>query len=468
MRESGMVTSRKDIPPLSLLSKVSYGLGDFASGLSWTFIGSYFAVFLTDGVGISAGAVSLLLLLTKFWDGINDPIVGAIEERTKSKWGRFRPWILWGCPFLALANVICFTAPFQGMTAKIIWAVFGYLLIDTFYGMVNLGYGALSTVMTYDPKERTELNSYRMIGLLVGNIILGALAMPLILVFSGGDKPMTTGYTFAALLFSALSIPLFLLLFFTSREVVKPISEEKVSIMKSIKVTVTNKPLVCVFFICLFANTSFSGRMGTVVFYFINNLGRYDLIGPLMMVLSTASVITMFALKGIIDRFGKVRMLIISFVSTAIVYTAIFLIDPVANTAALFVLTALAGFTNGISFPLYYALVPEAIDYMEDKTGVRTDGVSYTSISLSLKIATAVGTSLGLAIMGAFGYISGAEKQSDETHIGINIAVNLVPAALLLLGLIPAFLYPLNNKKNKEIRARLEAKALEKEAAILI
>lgn len=460
MADVSSVTGPQDrgIPKLTLLSKVSYGLGDFASNLSWTFIGSYFAVFLTDIAGIEAAIVSVMLLATKVWDGVNDPIVGAIEERTKSKYGRFRPWILYCSPLLGIANILCFTTPFSGAVTKIVWGCIGYILIDTFYGMVNLSYGALITVMTYDPKERTELSAWRMIGQNMGSVILSLISMPLILFFSGGEKPIARGYTITTAIYTIAAIPLFLLLFFTSREVVKPVEERKVPIKETIRTVLTNKPLVCIFFMTFFYLTGLFGRLGTAVYYYIYVLKRFDLIGPLMMLPSLFAAGAMFIVKFYIDKIGKKRSIAISCVAIPIILFLIFLIDPVANTTMLFILTALYGIALSLVQPTTIALVPDAIDYMEDKTGIRADGTSNTAISLSTKIAAAIGVSIGLAIMGVFGYVANVD-QSAKSIQGINIAVNLFPAVCFLLTLIPLALYKLTPEKNAEIRERLQKKA---------
>jgi GPH family glycoside/pentoside/hexuronide:cation symporter/probable glucitol transport protein GutA len=450
----------RDIPKLTLLSKVSYGLGDFASNLSWTFIGSYFAIFLTDVAGIEVTIVSAMLLVTKIWDGINDPMFGAIAERTRSKYGRFRPWILYGCPFLAIANIICFTVPFQAAVMKVVWGVIGYLLVDAAYGAVNLSYGALSTVMTYDPKERTELNAWRMIGTNVGAVFLNLISMPLIIYFSGvgdGQSILPRGYTITTAIYAVVALPLFLLLFFTSREVVKPVEEKKVPIRETIKTVVTNKPLVCIFFMITVCLIAMFGRLGLSVYYYIYVLRRPDLIGPLMMMPSLVGAIVIFAFKGITDRIGKIRLIIISCIGGTISLLIIFFINPVDNITLLFVFTAIYGAFIGLATPLYLALVPDAIDYMEDKTGVRADGTSYTAVSLGTKISSAAGASIGLMILAAFGYVANAE-QTSSSITGINIAVNLFPAICLVLTLIPTLLYPLTPEKNQAIRERLISK----------
>jgi GPH family glycoside/pentoside/hexuronide:cation symporter/probable glucitol transport protein GutA len=453
----GIDAENRGIPKLSLLSKVSYGLGDLASNLSWTFIGSYFAIFLTDIAGIEAAIVSVMLLVTKVWDGVNDPIVGAIEERTKSKYGRFRPWILYCSPLLGIANVLCFTAPFSGAVAKVIWGCIGYILIDTFYGMVNLGYGALSTVMTYDPKERTELAAWRMIGQNVGSVVLSLISMPLILYFSGGEKPITRGYTITTVIYSIVAIPLFLLLFFTSREVVKPVEDKKISIKETIQAVLTNKPLVCIFFMQLLYMTGFFGRMGVAVYYYIYVLKRFDLIGPLMMLPSLFAAGTMFITKGYIDKIGKKKCVTISCIVIPAVLLFIFIINPVTNTTLLFVFTIIYGIMLGIIQPAIIAIIPDAIDYMEDKNGVRADGTSYTAISLSTKVAAAVGVAAGLAIMGTFGYMANTD-QSNRGILGIDVATNLFPAICFLLTLVPLVFYNLTPVKNAEIRERLQKK----------
>jgi sugar (glycoside-pentoside-hexuronide) transporter len=448
---------RSVIPPLKLYNKIGYGLGDFASSMSWTFIGSYFAIFLTDMAGIPVGIVSIILLVTKVWDAVNDPIVGAIEERTKSKWGRFRPWILWSALPLAAANIMCFTAPFKTIAGMVAWAVAGYMLVDTFYGFVNLGYGALAMTMTYDTKERTELNSWRTIGNNLGGIILGGLTMPCVLYFSGGGRPVTHGYTIAAMIFSLITIPLFVIVFFTTREVVKPLREEKISVAESIKATVRNRPLVFIFFMILCFALTLSSHLGMSVYYFMYKLGRPDLIAPLMMISSISCTLTVYICKGIILKVGKKKMLIISNSVFIVGLAGLFFINPIAQLPLVFVFQAIFGIAMGLGQPIYFSLVPEAVDYYEDKTNTRADGVSYTSISLGTKIGSAVGSSLGIAILAVFGYAANAQ-QTARSLAGINIAANGAPIVFCAISIIITLFYPLTAEKSREVRARLEAK----------
>jgi GPH family glycoside/pentoside/hexuronide:cation symporter/probable glucitol transport protein GutA len=452
------------IPPLKLRSKISYALGETGCSLSWTMVSTYWAVFLTDMVGIPIVTVSLFMLIVKVWDGINDPICGGIMERTRSKHGRFRPYLLYGAPILAVASVLCFSTPFHGAVLKVVWAVVTYLLLDIVYGFVSMSQGALSTVMSYDPKERTELQSWRMIGTNLFGVASGLMTMPLILRLSGGDKPAAMGYTLTTIIYSVACVPLLLTLFFNSREVVKPVNERKVPVGETIKNVLSNKPLWCVFFMLFLELICLFGRLGVALYYYIYVLKRFDLIGPLMALPSLVTSVTMFILKGFVVKIGPKRMILIGIIISGLSLFGIYMIDPVNSIPALMVLTMLYAAGTGFFIPPVMAMVPEAIDYQEDKTGVRSDGSSYSCSSLATKISAAVGASIGLLIMAAFGYVANAE-QTPEALKGINIATNLYPLGALVLFLIPFFLYPLNPEKNAAIRARLEKKGIEKRDA---
>ncbi|WP_281730393.1 MFS transporter [Metabacillus endolithicus] len=224
---------------LSFSTKLSYGFGDFASQLLWSFSGSYLTIFYTDVVGITPALVALIMLIARIWDGINDPMLGFLADRTKSKHGRFRPYILYGTPFLALFSVLAFTAPGFGgnMEAKVAWFMFTYIGLGMLYTIVNLPYGSLAAVMSKDSGERTALSSFRMLFTNLGSVLLSVISMPLILLFSSGtgDQITARGYTMTAIVLAVIAIPLFYLVFFKCKEVVQPIHNKKISIKESFR-----------------------------------------------------------------------------------------------------------------------------------------------------------------------------------------------------------------------------------------
>lgn len=447
---------------LSFATKLSYGLGDFASQLVWTFTGSYLTVFYTDVVGLTPAIVSVIMLIARVWDGINDPMMGAIAERTRSRFGRFRPYIIYGTPILALFSVLCFTAPGFGgnLSARAVWAAVTYIFLGMSYTAVNLCYGSLSTVMSYDPTERTQLNSFRMVGTHLGSVLLNMVSMPLILLFSGvGDGATVTGrgYTLTTIVFAVIAIPLFYFMVSRCKEVVKPAGGlKKVPLRETLRVVVTNKPLMIIFAIMLCSMTGFFGRMGVAIYYYMYVLQRFDLIALLMTIPSLFTALAIMVTSRFIERVGKKRMCIISYALTFLVLVAIYLTD-VGNITMLIAHTALYGACS-FAFPIPMAMVPEAIDYAEEKTGVRADGTSYATVSLATKFASAIGGSVGIIIMGAFGYVANAQQTAGALN-GINLVVNIMPAVCYALAIVFVLLYPLRPEQNAKIRESLQAKA---------
>lgn len=445
---------------LSKKTLFAYGCGDFASNLCWTFIGSYLSVFYTDVVGMTPAIASVIMLIAKIWDGINDPMFGAIAERTNTKKGRFRPYIFYGTPFLALFSVLSFTTLGKGATA-IIWASFTYIGCGMLYTIVNLSYGSLSTVMTTDPEDISQLTSWRMMGTNLSAVVINAITAPLLMAFSGGSRTYTAmGYTKVSLLFAICAVPLFYFLYANCKERIIPeVSATRVPISVSIKSVITNKPLMLIFCIQLLAMTAFFGRMGVVIYYLMYNVQRFDLIAAFMSLPSIFTVLGIVLTKNYVVKFGKKKMAAIGYIGSGLSLIGIYLVGDLlgyTNITILLVLHCLYGLFC-FSFPIPMAMIPEAINYEQDKTGIRSDGTSYATVSLSTKFGSAIGVSGALLIMGATGYIANTQ-QSVEALKGINLTTNLIFGIMFILCLIPLKIYPLNEEKNEEIRKRLDEK----------
>lgn len=451
---------------LSKRTKMIYGLGDFGSQFIWTFTGSYLTIFYTDIVGLAPAIVSAIMFGARIWDAINDPMFGAIAERTKTKYGRFRPYILFGTPLMALFCVLTFSSPIGGNgTGKLIWATATYIILGMLYTAVNLSYGSLSSVMTTDSEDRIELNFWRMIGANVGQLVLNAISMPLILFFSmraadSGSTPTSKGYLYTAFIFAIITLVFFILVFRNSKEVIAAGKDgEKIPLKVSIKTVFRNKPLICVFLMLISYCIGLSIHSGLLVYYITYVVKRLDLATILMTVPSVFSILVMFLTKGIIDKVGKKKMLVISYLGMSVATILLGLVDP-KNIGLIIACQALWGAAKFVS-PILMGSVPECVDYAEDKFGMRCDGIAYSFISLATKLGPAMGPSIGLLALGT-GYVANAE-QSAETIANINFAVNYLPVIFLVLGLIPVALYPLNKAKNDEIKKRLEAKEAQKQ-----
>lgn len=438
---------------------ICYGFGDLASQFVWTFVGSYLTIYYTDIVGFAPAIVSVIMIIARIWDAVNDPMMGAIAERTRSRWGRFRPYIAFGCPFLAVFSVLTFTNPFGGSSAAgVIWATVMYIAAGMLYTLTNIPYGALAAVMSDDADQRNRINTSRSIGMNAGMAIVNALSPVLLLRFSanGAEVADGSGYVKTAVLYAIISIPLFLLVFFTSRENVKPTESsmnQKFSLKETLKNLVTNKYLMIIAAVMVVQMTAFMGRISVCAYWVIYDIGSFQLISLIMTLPTLLGIVGSFFVPGAARKIGKRNVLIVSMlmqgVGLLIMYFA-----PYSNLPMIFFGDVVFGLFN-VGFPMSLSMVADSVDYMEDRTGIRTDGTAYATYGLATKLGNAVGSAAGVAIMYAFGYVANAE-QTAAAQGGINVTVNLIPAILYFAACLICLLWKLSDKDADAIRARLE------------
>lgn len=440
---------------------VCYGFGDLASQFVWTFVGSYLTIYYTDIVGLAPLAVSTIMIIARIWDAVNDPMMGALAERTKSKWGRFRPYIAFGAPVLAIASVLTFTNPFGGSsTAGVIWAAVTYIIAGMIYTLTNIPYGALAAVMTEDANQRNQINASRNIGMNAGMAIVNALSPILLLAFSakGAEVADSRGYLMTVIVYGIISIPLFLIVFFTARENVKPLESSmnrKFSPADTLKNLVTNKYLMIISAIMAVQMTAFMGRIAVCAFWVIYDLGSFTLISVIMTLPTLLGIVGSLFVPAAAKKIGKRNVLIVSMVAQAIGLLIMYL-APFDNITMVLAGDVIFGIFN-VGMPMTLSMVADSVDYMEEKTGIRTDGTAYATYGLATKLGNAIGGAAGIMIMSAFGYVANAQ-QTPMAQRGINITVNLIPAILYVVAIAICFLWNMSDKDADEIRARLIAR----------
>lgn len=443
----------------SKLAVICYGFGDLASQFVWTFVGSYLTIYYTDIVGLAPAIVSVIMMGARIWDAINDPMMGAIAERTRSKFGRFRPYIAFGCPFLAIFAVLTFTNPFGGGSAAgAIWAAVTYIIAGMLYTLVNIPYAALSGVMTEDANQRNKINTSRNIGMNLGMVIVNALSAGLALRFSGEGAEVANGhgYMMTALIYAIISIPLFLIVFATAKEKVQPMhGTQAFSFKDTVNNLVCNKYLMIITLIMLLQMTAFMGRIAVTSYYVIYCLGSFTMIALIMTIPSLGGIIGSFFVPFFAKRFGKRAVLMGSMLIQAVGLLVIYF-APFDNITMVLVGCWIFGLFN-VGFPMTLSMVADSVDYMELKTGIRTDGTAYATYGLATKVGNAIGGSIGVLLLAAFGYVANAE-QTVEAMNGINIVVNLIPAILFILGAAACLLWDMSDKDADEIREKLKAK----------
>lgn len=436
---------------------ILYSCGDLASQFVWTFIGSYLSIFYTDIVGLAPIAAAGIMMIARVWDAVNDPMMGAIAERTRSKFGRFRPYIAFGSPLLAIFSVLCFTHPFSGSsTSGVIWAAVTYIITGMLYTLVNIPYGALAPVMTEDASQRNVINASRNIGMNIGILIVNGLTAVIMLRFSapGAEVADSNGYVFTALIYAIISIPCFLAVFFSSKENVMPAKAvDKFSLKVMLKGLVSNKYLMIMLVIMIFGMGAQMGRVAVVIYYIMYNLGSFSLIPVIMLSPSIFGIISSLLVPKMIAKFGKRNTMIMGYIGQGLSLLVLYFL-PFNNIPAIVVANGVCGFFN-IAFPCSLGMIADSVDVHEYETGVRSDGVAYATYGLAQKLGTAIGSSCGILVMAAFGYVANAQ-QTEHAQAGINFTVNLLPAILFFIAAIITFLFwKLKDSEADEIREKL-------------
>ena len=445
---------------------ICYGLGDMASQFIWTYVGSYLTIFYTDVVGFAPIVVSAIMLIARIWDAVNDPMMGTVAENIHTRWGRFRPFIAFGCPFLAIFAVLTFVNMGNGV-GGILFSAIVYIAASMLYTLVNIPYSSLASVMTEDPKQRNLIGTSRSVGMNLGMIIVNSCASLMALAFSGSGAEVANGrgYMMTAIVFSVIAIPLFLIVFFTSREVIMPKSKGKTKIqpLETIKAMVTNKYLMTIFLVSTVQMIAFMGRISITTYYVIYCLGAYTLISIIMTIPSIGGVIGSLFISFFANKMGRKHALAMTLtgqgIGMFIVYFA-----PFTNMPLIIFGHCIYGLFN-CGFPLMLAMVADCVDYQQYRTGKRNDGSYYAVYGLATKLGNAIGSGVGVIIIAAFGYVAGAE-QSAATQAGINFTVNLLPAILLVAAAV--LLMILWNKKDSDFddyRAKVREREALEEAA---
>ncbi len=444
-----------------LKSKIAFPFAEFGSHLVWTTVGSYLLAFYTDVALIAPVVAGNILLLARLLDGIQDLGFGYIAERTKSRWGRFRPYVIFGAPFLSISLLLAFVNPANGNTGKVIWAGVTYVLLCFMYTIVNMSYGSMAGVMTTSTKERLTLNWIRAQGGTVSQLLL-QVATPFLLVLFASANAGEKGYDSRSFLwtmglYAVVALPMFLITgFFTKERITLTPEQQKVPFKDTVKAVASNGHLMIIFAFLLTMLMGLFGRIGVMFFYCTYILGDMRLMAPVMLAFQIGSMAGQFIFPPFALKLGKSRMLIISAIISGCLLLAIFFFGD-TSMPVLYALQFLYGLA-GFAAPITLAMIPDAVDHYELKHGIRADGTSYATVSLSTKIASAFGGAVSLYIMGFFGYDGAAKVQTAEAMTGINVAANLVPAVLAFVAAIFMFFWKLNTKRMEEISAELDIK----------
>ncbi|WP_413810787.1 MFS transporter [Streptomyces sp. OE57] len=446
-------------PRLPLSTRATYGLGDFAGGFVWSTTVSYLAIFYTDAVGIGVGVVGVLMLGARVFDALIDPVIGSLAERTRSRHGRFRPWILYGMLPLAGFAVLTFTAPFPGdSAAAVVYAVITYGILGILYSAVNLPYGALASVMAETPADRISLGTFRFLGIMLNGVLIALVTVPLVRLFSGAEGGQTAtvgGYTITMAVFAVISLPMLFAVFKTSRETITPVRREPVSLRATLGALAGNRYLTVFLVFTVLAVVANFGRLGVLIYYYEYNVGNTALIPVLLGLTQVCGIVGTLVFTRFAQYVGKRNLLMIGLGVQAVALIALYFAGA-NNIAVVIALTAIHGLA-GFSLVMTLSMVSDVVDYGEHKTGIRADGTTYAIFSFSMKFASGI-SATALGLIGAFGYTPNA-TQTTEALNGINFVVNLLPALVGIAAMLVLLAYRLTDQEAAAIRNELNAAA---------
>lgn len=437
---------------LSWKEKIGYASGDFASCLYFGIFMNFLNYYYTDVFGLSAAAVGTMIFFTRTWDWINDPIMGMIADRTKSKMGKFRPWLLWILPFWVFLGILTFTSFDLNDGRKLIYAYATYTLLMMAYTAINVPYSALMGVMTSRSDQRTILSSFRFIGAFAGVSIVNASMLLLVEWLGGGDDGR--GFTLTVTIYAILSAAAFYFTFTATRERVAPPPTQKSSVFRDLKAAAQNGPWRAIICVSILTILWIAIRNGATIHYFKYVSGSEHW-GSLFLTVGTIVQIFGVMCTKQISQFlgGKKRSFIILNIFNA-VFLVIFYFIPATNIPLILVHQTISAFFTAPLMPLFWSMIADTADYGQWKLGQRSTGLIFSTGTFSMKIGWSIGPAVSLWLLDYFGFVANVE-QSPETIQGLRLIMSLIPAAVGVVAAAAVLFYRIDSKMEKEMEVAI-------------
>ncbi len=445
---------------LKVREYIGYALGDMASNLFFVTFNIFLIYYYVDVWAIPAASISFMMLAVRFFDAVNDPVMGLIADRTETRWGKFRPYLLWGAVPYGISGYLMFAGPDLGDSGKLVYAYATYTLMLTAYTVVNVPYSSMLGVISPSSRTRGVASSFRFVGAFTGGFLVSLLARPLVKALGGGDQVLGFQYTIA--IFAVASIAMFWLCFATTKERVKPPPAQKTDVRAELGELVRNYPWVMLLVATIFSTTFMALRQGSTLFYFkyvIGDDGTPILFGTFdrsTVFLSTGMLAQIFgtaALGFIVRRVDKKKLAAVLSAVTGVSFAAFFFL-PTDNYWLLVAVNAFGTFCMGPTSALTWAMYGDVADYGEWKFGRRSTALVYSASLFSIKTGIMIGGALVPVFLGSFGFVRNAE-QSATAILGITLAFTLMPGLFAILKGVAIWIYPLDQRRVDEVEQAL-------------
>ncbi|MBC8424337.1 MFS transporter [bacterium] len=439
---------------IAFKEKVGYGLGDTASNLYFQMFINFLLFFYTDVFGISAAAAGTMLMLSRFWDAVNDPLMGIISDRTNTRWGKFRPYLVWVSIPIGVIGVLTFMTPDLSVQGKIVYAYITYTLMMMAYTAINIPYSALMGVLSPNTAERTSVSTYRFVLAFIGAFMVQGLTLPLVRFFGGGDQAV--GFPFTMAVYGVLAAGLFYVTFRTTRERVQPPRGQSTALKSDLRDLTRNRPWMVLLGMSIASLAYAIIRTGSIMYYFKYYMGDENR-AALFMVTGTAAVIAGVACTQVLARrFGKKRLYIFAMGASSVL-TCLFYFVPREQVGLIFALNIVTMLVMAPQAPLIWAMYADTADYSEWKNGRRATGLVFSAATFAQKFGIALGGGAAGWLLALFGFVANTE-QSPETLRGIRLMMSFIPAVCSVAATIAALFYELDDGTMKRIESDLAAR----------
>ena len=447
---------------LSIVEKAGFSLGDAACNIFFQTWILFSTIFYTDVFLLSADLVALMFLVTKIWDAAVDPIVGMIADRTETRWGKFRPYLLWFALPFGVLGVLAFTTPDFGGTGRLIYAYITYALMMTVYSVVNVPYSALMGVMTPDSNERTVLSSFRFFAAFFATLLVQYSVLGMVERFGHGNAAV--GWQWAMTVLSAVAVALLFISFAATKERVRPPKGQKTRLKQDLADLFTNVPWLLIGIATVFQLIFYCMRVGAIPYYFTYfvkdqtvpffGMIPYKKLLSTFLVTGTAAILLGVLLSTRISKLLGKSLAYALFLGIAGVSSgAVYFLGP-RDVALMFILQIITCFSIGPFSVLQWSIYTDAADYGEWKKGRRSTALVMAASLFALKVGVALGGSALAWILWAYGYVENQE-QTAEGLTGIRMVASVYPAIFALLGMAFMFFYPLNKAKMAQVQSDL-------------
>ncbi len=463
---------------LSVKEKIGYSLGDLAANLVFQTLVTFLAFYYTDVYGLKPEvATPIIFFVGLFAAIIFNPIMGAIADRTNTRWGKFRPWILWTAIPLGVMAILAFSTPDFSTQGKIIYAIVTYSLLLMLYAANNLPYAALSGVITGDMAERNSISAYRFVAVMVAQFIVQVLMYPFVDYMGGGDRAV--GFSKVMTYLAISGIILLLITFFTTKERIVPKPEQKSTLKEDLGDLIKNRPWLIMLTLTILVFITLALKGGSYIYYFENYLsetaidnflskfGFHNINNPAAYgfgIFNGGGIIFMIVgimfSKSLADKYGKRDVFGIALVISTLFILVLYFIPP-ESIGMVMGAQVLHGFFYGITIPILWAMIADVADYSEWKNNRRATAIIFSAMMVGLKLGLTFGSALVTGILGAYGYDADLITQSAEAINGILLSVSIYPGIFFLIGAALLFFYEINKKMEVQIEQELAVRRIE-------